>query len=90
MTGSVIAPLTALPEGKVTEAGAGLTENVVELPVAGGDCVLCGVGIGPGGVIDVPPPPPPPPHAARTRRLAIAREPRPTRYFMIDVTLHYK
>lgn len=64
IAGSVIAPLSALPDGKVTDAGAGFAENVVEFVLCGdcvlgedGVCVLCGVGVT--GV-----PPPPPPHAA--------------------------
>lgn len=40
ITGSVIAPLTTLPDGKVTDAGAGFAENVVVVLSPGGGCVL--------------------------------------------------
>jgi hypothetical protein len=68
IVGSVIAPLTAAPDGKVTDAGAGFAENVVLLVLWGGGVgvgVLCGVAVGPLGIVGVPPPPPPPPHATR-------------------------
>jgi hypothetical protein len=83
IVGSVIAPLIALADGKVTDAGAGFAENVAVLLGPDGVCVLCGVAVGPlvgpgviGGV------PPPPPHAARKARIASVKKRRRTRYCM--------